>query len=508
MGYTLSICLWILSLGNVLQNGSSLPYNKEECFEDLGCFSNEAPFNNTLGRLPRQNDDTFRIITDKCRGSHILNVGKNTYTSACKYDPELPLKIVVHGFQQNSKNKWISDVVTALLKKEEMTIITVDWGQGADLPYLQAVANSRLVAAKISRLIKIMEIPPKKIHIIGYSLGAHIAGYVGEDISGIRRITGLDPAEPNFSNTDSVVHLEKTDAEFVDIIHTDILTHGSGVGWIEDSGHIDFYPNGGKNQPGCSGTFDMTCSHHRSTQLFIESINTDYPFYGYPCESIDDLESNRGNCLTCSRGVCPEMGYNADKSNSRGKYYLLTREEAPFSGYTRHVEVEFGQMEDVKGQIIVEMIDKNRASTSIVIGSDKNSFRSGNRRGNVAVIRQIEGEIIKIRIKYKQYWNLYSFFGNSDKHVVINKVKVTSAENGRSIYFCGGNITLGDGNSSRIERSSTDPNECNVTPTEERYIPTAVQVAKLMASSLLSTNITDRFFPKEATTTKRSSLKT
>jgi hypothetical protein len=32
------------------------------------------------------------------------------------------------------------------------------------------------------------------------------------------------------------------------------------------------------------------------------------------------------------------------------------------------VEVEFGQMEDVKGQIIIEMIDKNRASTSIVIG--------------------------------------------------------------------------------------------------------------------------------------------
>jgi predicted alpha/beta-fold hydrolase len=72
-----------------------------------------------------------------------------------------------------------------------MTIITVDWGQGAKHPYLQAVANSRLVAAKISRLIKIMEIPPKKIHIIGYSLGAHIAGYVGEDISGIKRITGI-----------------------------------------------------------------------------------------------------------------------------------------------------------------------------------------------------------------------------------------------------------------------------------------------------------------------------
>ena len=32
---------------------------------------------------------------------------------------------------------------------------------------------------------------------------------------------GLDPAEPDFVDTDNAVHLEKTDATFVDIIHSD-----------------------------------------------------------------------------------------------------------------------------------------------------------------------------------------------------------------------------------------------------------------------------------------------
>ena len=81
----------------------------------------------------------------------------------------------------------------------------------------------------------------------------------------------------------------------------------------------------------------MICSHRRSTQLFIESINTEYPFYGHPCKSISDFDSNTENCFACSHRVCPEMGYRADKSSSRGKFYLRTREERPFSGKTEDI---------------------------------------------------------------------------------------------------------------------------------------------------------------------------
>ena len=48
------------------------------------------------------------------------------------------------------------------------------------------------------------------------------------------------------------VRLDKTDADFVDVIHSngDSLIIG-GLGAWEPIGHVDFYPNGGKAQRGC-----------------------------------------------------------------------------------------------------------------------------------------------------------------------------------------------------------------------------------------------------------------
>lgn len=66
-------------------------------------------------------------------------------------------------------------------------------------------------------------------------------------------IPGLDPAEPHFSNTSPMVRLDPTDAEFVTAIHTDCNPFISGgLGISQPVAHIDYYPNGGRNQPGCN----------------------------------------------------------------------------------------------------------------------------------------------------------------------------------------------------------------------------------------------------------------
>lgn len=80
------------------------------------------------------------------------------------------------------------------------------------------------------------------------------------------RITGLDAAYPLYMNTGNEGHLARTDAAFVDVIHTD----GGILGFPNPLGHVDFYPNGGKsNQPGCN----LENAFQRSFSRFINQYS-------------------------------------------------------------------------------------------------------------------------------------------------------------------------------------------------------------------------------------------
>ena len=78
------------------------------------------------------------------------------------------------------------------------------------------------------------------------------------------RITGLDPAGPAFQYTDPLVRLDPSDAIFVDAIHSDAAVDFiSGFGMEQPVGHVDFYPNGGQNQPGFKMILDDFIHNHR-----------------------------------------------------------------------------------------------------------------------------------------------------------------------------------------------------------------------------------------------------
>lgn len=126
--------------------------------------------------------------------------------------------------------------------KEDCNVILTRWSPANYFPYTKAAANAQIVGVDIALLvnktISSYGADSADFHIIAHSLGAAVAGYAGKRISKLGRITGsfsflsfyfsclyfntgLDPASPLFEDTDPIVHLYPTDAQFVDIIHTD-----------------------------------------------------------------------------------------------------------------------------------------------------------------------------------------------------------------------------------------------------------------------------------------------
>ncbi|XP_052271535.1 pancreatic triacylglycerol lipase-like, partial [Dreissena polymorpha] len=234
--------------------------------------------------------------------------------------------------------------------QDDYNVVVVDWSAGArEFNYLQSVANTRVVGSHVAQLLivlkRLLDIDLHTVHIIGHSLGAHAAGYAGEHVDGIGRITGLDPAGPAFEGTDQAVRLDPDDAIFVDVIHTDaehILSGGFGI--KQPVGAVDFYPNGGKDQPGCpttyfaqikwlfSGNFQLInnfiCSHMRVLEFFTESINSACQFKASLCPHID--ATSWMQCQDCQNGACAKMGFHVDPTSKPGSYFLLTNPSSPY----------------------------------------------------------------------------------------------------------------------------------------------------------------------------------
>uniref|UniRef100_A0A8C9RQA3 Lipase, member Ia n=1 Tax=Scleropages formosus TaxID=113540 RepID=A0A8C9RQA3_SCLFO len=228
-----------------------------------------------------------------------------------------PTTFIVHGFRPTGEPpEWLHMAVRLLAAIDDMNIVLVDWNRGAtNLNYFTVVSNTRKAADNITSFIQKMEedgASLASIHMIGVSLGAHISGFVGAKLKGqIGRITALDPAGPQFTGTPPEDRLDSTDAQFVDVIHSDM----DALGFRKPLGHIDFYPNGGADQPGCpstifSGKEYFKCDHQRSVFLFLNSMNATCNITTYPCASYDDFLDAK--CLSCPEFTpsgCPAFGY-------------------------------------------------------------------------------------------------------------------------------------------------------------------------------------------------------
>ncbi|EHH65047.1 hypothetical protein EGM_18389 [Macaca fascicularis] len=380
---------------------------KEVCYEDLGCFSDTEPWGGTAIRplkilpwTPEKIGTRFLLYTNENPNNfQILLPSDPSTIEASNFQTDRKTRFIIHGFIDKGDERWVIDMCKNLFKVEEVNCICVDWKKGSQTTYTQAANNARVVGAQVAQMLDILSTeysyppskvhlighslgahvageagsktpglsriteysyPPSKVHLIGHSLGAHVAGEAGSKTPGLSRITGLDPVEASFEGTPEEVRLDPSDADFVDVIHTDAapLIPFLGFGTNQQMGHLDFFPNGGENMPGCkknalsqivdldgiwAGTRDfVACNHLRSYKYYLESILDPDGFAAYPCTSYKSFESDK--CFPCPDQGCPQMGHYADKfagrtSEEQQKFFLNTGEASNFARWRYGVSI-------------------------------------------------------------------------------------------------------------------------------------------------------------------------
>jgi len=217
--------------------------------------------------------------------------------------------------------------MTLTIKNFKNYSSVVDWSVGAGASnYITARNRVGPAGEVVGQFIDFLNengyVELSQVHIVGHSLGSHVAGHSGKNTrrGQINVIFGTDPAGPLF-NVNNPDRLDTSDAFYTEAIHTNVGV----LGFDLPITHASFYPNWGSSQPGCGVDIGGSCAHGRATRLYSESVNSDR-FRSRQCNSYDEIVAR--NCP--GTGVIGIMGGDSPKT-IRGVFFLETNAEAPFA---------------------------------------------------------------------------------------------------------------------------------------------------------------------------------
>ncbi|GFG36664.1 hypothetical protein Cfor_11008 [Coptotermes formosanus] len=339
--------------------------SKSICYDVVGCFHVRG-FLSHLRQVPdhprtlqtglwictRRNPDPINPATQ------LITYDRNSVEGSV-FDPALPIKILVHGYGGQFKSPNIIAAKNAILQASDVNVILVNWQKAARGQYARAVSNAELVGRLVGKTLLsmvTMGTKPSDIHVTGFSLGAQVAGFIGETFksSGLKlgRITGLDPASFLFESwtLPPSRRLDHTDADYVEVIHTDgSRIWSDGFGLLSPVGHVDYFPNGGIDQPGCRDSYvgalafrisnnansSAVCSHGRVWGIFLEILTSKHcQFVGFSCPGLRDFRQDflHGNCFRSCDDDISTCGIMGQAGKARGALYLVTRPTSPYCG--------------------------------------------------------------------------------------------------------------------------------------------------------------------------------
>ncbi|KPJ17685.1 Lipase member H-B [Papilio machaon] len=236
------------------------------------------------------------------------------------------LTLYVPGWWNTPHDDSSAAIVSALLDRHA-TVLLLDTRPVFCKGYIASAAGVGGLAHRLYKFIKSLQAegwPLSSVRLVGFSLGAHVAGVTGKLVRKhlrrrLERIVALDPARPCFARP-SRWRLASGDARFVQVVHT-----SAGVlGLAEPLGHADVYANGVlAPQPECedrSAALALGCDHAQAWRLYAASVSDSRTLSASRCA--DWAELSAGRCT----GAEAALGYSCS-ADTRGLY--LYKSPAP-----------------------------------------------------------------------------------------------------------------------------------------------------------------------------------
>ncbi|XP_075596951.1 endothelial lipase isoform X2 [Balearica regulorum gibbericeps] len=324
-----------------------------------------------------------------------LTVGQHERLEDCKFNVTAKTFFIIHGWTMSGMfETWLDSLVSALQEREkDANVVVVDWLSLAHQLYTDAVNNTQIVGKSIARLLDWLQENPlfqlKNVHLIGYSLGAHVAGFAGNHVHGtIGRITAI--------------------------------------------GEV------------------VKCEHERSVYLFVDSlVNQDKQSFAFQCT--DSSRFKKGICLSCRKNRCNGIGYNAKKTRNKrnSKMYLKTRADMPFKVYHYQMKMHvfsYKSLGEADPTFSVTLHGTNGDSEPLSL---EMLDQIGLNATNTFLVYTEEdmGELLKIKLTWEgtsQSWydlwkELKSYWYRpvkSSKELHIRRIRVKSGETQQRFAFC------------------------------------------------------------------------